>query len=172
MTSSEQKIAVLYPRIAVGGFLIAAFGWFEILPLPEIVGEIGWRLVSFGILMVTYYSKKLYDYSKGTKVFDLIYTVVIFDMLFSVLTATSNLDLNWSVGIFWAIYVYMIYVNFGDLFPIWGKAALFIMLINFLGEDFSLMFDFVLPEVLDFGWILGVPGTLLAFSYVYSKQEA
>ena len=41
MTSSEQKIAVLYPRIAVGGFLIAALGWFEILPLPEIVGEIG-----------------------------------------------------------------------------------------------------------------------------------
>ena len=23
----------------------------------------------------------------------------------------------------------------------------------------------------DFGWILGVPGTLLAFSYVYSKQD-
>ena len=101
MTSSEQKIAVLYPRIAVGGFLIAALGWFEILPLPEIVGEIGWRLVSFGILMVIYYSKKLYDYSKGTKVFDLIYLVVIFDMLFSVMTATADLDLNWSVGIFW-----------------------------------------------------------------------
>ena len=66
MTSSEQKIAVLYPRIAVGGFLIAALGWFEILPLPEIVGEIGWRLVSFGILMVIYYSKKLYDYSLKT----------------------------------------------------------------------------------------------------------
>ncbi len=65
----------------------------------------------------------------------------------------------------------MIYVNFGDLFPIWGKAALFIMLILFLAEDLSLMFDFVVPEVLDFGWILGVPGTLLAFSYVYSKQD-
>jgi len=93
-------------------------------------------------------------------------------MLFSVLTATSDLELNWSVGIFWAIYVYMIYVNFGDLFPIWGKAALFIMLILFLAEDFSLMFDFEVPEVIDFGWILGVPGTLLAFSYVYSKQDS
>jgi len=171
MTSSEQKIAVLYPRIAVGGFLIAALGWFEILPLPEIVGEIGWRLVSFGILMVIYYSKKLYDYSKGTKVFDLIYLVVIFDMLFSVMTATADLDLSWSVGIFYAIYVYMIYVNFGDLFPIWGKAALFIMVILFLAEDLSLMFGFTVPEGLDFGWILGVPGTLLAFSYVYSKQD-
>ena len=172
MTSSERKIAVLFPRIAVAGFLVAAFGWFEILPLPEVIGEIGWRLVSFAILMVIYYSKKLYDYSKGTKVFDLIYTVVIFDMLFSVLTATSDLELSWSVGIFWVIYVYMIYVNFGDLFPIWGKAALFIMLILFLAEDFSLMFDFEVPEVIDFGWILGVPGTLLAFSYVYSKQDS
>ena len=171
MTSSEKKIAVLFPRIAVAGFLVAVFGWFEILPLPEVIGEAAWRLVSFAILMVTYYSKKLYDYSKGTKVFDLIYTVVIFDMLFSVLTATADLDLNWSVGIIWAIYVYMIYVNFGDLFPIWGKAALFIMLILFLAEDFSLMFDFVVPEAIDFGWILGVPGTLLAFSYVYSKQD-
>ena len=126
MTSSEKKIAVLFPRIAVAGFLVAVFGWFEILPLPEVIGETAWRLVSFAILMVIYYSKKLYDYSKGTKVFDLIYTVVIFDMLFSVLTATSDLELNWSVGIFWAIYVYMIYVNFGDLFPIWGKAALFL----------------------------------------------
>ena len=61
----------MFPRIAVAGFLVAAFGWFEILPLPEVIGEIGWRLVSFAILMVTYYSKKLYDYSKGTKVFDL-----------------------------------------------------------------------------------------------------
>jgi len=172
MTSSEKKIVVLFPRIAVAGFLVAVFGWFEILPLPEVIGEAAWRLVSFAILMVIYYSKKLYDYSKGTKVFDLIYTVVIFDMLFSVLTATSDLELNWSVGIFWAIYVYMVYVNFGDLFPIWGKAALFIMIILFLAEDFSLMFDFEVPEVIDFGWILGVPGTLLAFSYVYSKQDA
>ena len=171
MTSSEKKIAVLFPRIAVAGFLVAVFGWFEILPLPEVIGEVAWRLVSFAILMVIYYSKKLYDYSKGTKVFDLIYTVVIFDMLFSVLTATSDLELNWSVGIFWAIYVYMIYVNFGDLFPIWGKAALFIMIILFLAEDFSLMLGFEVPEVIDFGWILGVPGTLLAFSYVYSKQD-
>ena len=53
MTSSEKKIAVLFPRIAVAGFLVSALSWFEILPLPEIVGEIGWRLVSFGILMVT-----------------------------------------------------------------------------------------------------------------------
>ena len=113
----------------------------------------------------------MYDYSKGTKVFDLIYLVVIFDMLFSVMTATADLDLSWSVGIFWAIYVYMIYVNFGDLFPIWGKAALFIMVILFLAEDFSLMLGFTVPEVIDFGWILGVPGTLLAFSYVYSKQD-
>ena len=172
MTSSEKKIAVLFPRIAVAGFLVAVFGWFEILPLPEVIGEVAWRLVSFAILMVIYYSKKLYDYSKGTKVFDLIYTVVIFDMLFSVLTATSDLELNWSVGIFWAIYVYMIYVNFGDLFPIWGKAALFIMIILFLAEDFSLMLGFEVPEVIDFGWILGVPGTLLAFSYIYSKQYA
>ena len=171
MTSNEKKIAVLFPRIAVVGFLVSALSWFEILPLPEIVGEIGWRLVSFGILMVTYYSKKLYDYSKCTKVFDLIYTVVIFDMLFSVMTATADLDLEWSIGVFWAIYVYMVYVNFGDLFPIWGKAALFIMLILFLAEDLSLMFDFVVPEVLDFGWIVCVPGTLLGFSYVYSKQE-
>ena len=172
MTSSEKKIAVLFPRIAVAGFLVAVFGWFEILPLPEVIGETAWRLVSFAILMVIYYSKKLYDYSKGTKVFDLIYTVVIFDMLFSVLTASSDLELNWSVGIFWAIYVYMIYVNFGDLFPIWGKAALLIMVFLFLAEDFSLMLGFEVPEVIDFGWILGVPGTLLAFSYIYSKQDA
>jgi len=28
MTSSEKKIAVLFPRIAVLGFLVAALGWF------------------------------------------------------------------------------------------------------------------------------------------------
>ena len=40
MTSSEKKIAVLFPRIAVAGFLVAVFGWFEILPLPEVIGEV------------------------------------------------------------------------------------------------------------------------------------
>ena len=41
MTSSEKKIAVLFPRIAVAGFLVSVLSWFEILPLPEVVGEIG-----------------------------------------------------------------------------------------------------------------------------------
>ena len=46
-----------------------------------------------------------------------------------------------------------------------AKAALIIMLILFLADDFSLMFDFVVPEAIDFGWIVGVPGILLGFSY-------
>ena len=70
-----------------------------------------------------------------------------------------------------AILVYMLLTNVGDLFPIWGKAAFIVMVVNFLLEEASITFGVVLPEAAQFGWIIGLPFTLLAFSYVYSKEE-
>ena len=82
-----------------------------------------------------------------------------------------DLELNYNSGIWQSILVYMLLTNVGDLFLIWGKAAFIIMVVNFLLEEASVTFGVTLPEAAQFGWIIGLPLTLLAFSYVYSKEE-
>ena len=96
----------------------------------------------------------------------------MFDILFQVVVgSTMDLELTYTSGIWQAILVYMLLTNVGDLFPVWGKAAFIVMVINFLLEEASVTFGVTLPEATQFGWIIGLPLTLLAFSYVYSREE-
>ena len=91
----------------------------------------------------------------------------MFDILFQVVVGST---LNYTAGIWQAILVYMLLTNVGDLFPVWGKAAFIVMVINFLLEEASVTFGVTLPEATQFGWIIGL-FKLLAFSYVYTERK-
>tara|TARA_B100000214_G_C23702526_1_gene505892 strand:+ start:123 stop:650 length:528 start_codon:yes stop_codon:yes gene_type:complete len=172
MNQQEKTFAVQVPRIAVGVFFIGFLSFSGVIPENEILNTIVWRFISIGILTGIYFSKRLYDRSNGSKVFNLIYLICMFDILFNVAVgSTMDLEINYTSGIWQVILIYMLLTNVGDLFPIWGKAAFILMVINFLLEEASVTFGVALPEATQFGWIIGVPLTLLAFSYVYSKEE-
>ena len=172
MTQQEKTFAVQVPRIAVAVFLVGFLSFSGVIPESELLNTIVWRFISIGILTGIYFTKRLYDRTDGSKVFNLIYLICMFDILFQVVVgSTMDMELNYTSGIWQAILVYMLLTNVGDLFPIWGKAAFIVMVVNFLLEEASITFGVVLPEATQFGWIMGLPLTLLAFSYVYSKEE-
>ena len=109
MTQQEKTFAVQVPRIAVAVFLVGFLSFSGVIPESELLNTIVWRFISIGILTGIYFSKRLYDRSNGSKVFNLIYLICMFDILFQVVVgSTMDLELNYTSGIWQAILVYML----------------------------------------------------------------
>ena len=90
MTETEKKLASNASLLTGVTMLVAMPFWFEIIVVSDQILMLPWMVMSFALIVLIYYSKKLIEDSSPPKWTDLFYYLALIGAWFAAVEAASG----------------------------------------------------------------------------------
>ena len=160
MTETEKKLASNASLLTGVSMLLAMPLWFEIIVVSEQILMLPWMVMSFALIVIIYYSKKLIEDSNPPKWTDLFYYLALIGAWFAAVEAASGgaFATEYNTGLLDVVWFYCIFKYGKEKLPSWGRVGFGIFAVMCLLDGGAFALGTSIPEPLDIGW---VPAMLL-----------